>query len=545
MEGYYLYCSRGSSDLTVNRMEDFLESNGLDEYLESLLDEIAEFNSSSIISLDEFTSFQKFWWFGLDSFEIFYYNIARMENDIPTNESVLLNLTVLDLESYLNDQGLYEVMSAASLADSNHDHIISLQEFKVFEDAWWFGVDVRERCICSQESFSVRNCSSDHNASCIICSECAEGQFVSKNCTSFHDTTCNLCSTCPAKVFYLSNCSYFTDAKCASSIIQSVFNNITLNKDSLTVGAMESFLVSQGLSWYIGYTGLDTYSSDYCIDIDMFTEMFQNFWWFGKDVANKCLCNTYQFQEDICSETVRSVKCAACRECSAGLEYMAVQCTQFSNSECSNCSSCEVGKFKLRSCGLHNDSVCSVCTPCNNGEYSVASCEGNLDNVCAICSVCDKDQYYFKNCTLLSNTLCDVLAPALVEFTVVLPETKDEFQDQTEEYIVAIGETIFEETLVQTVPLYASWSFEEKYSYYSDLISVGSVTQGSSRRRSLLAIFIDVVTVVSVKGPKQAAAVSSAINKTDFLDSKLSLYGLPDFLSISTPQVPYHFNTQA
>ena len=357
------------------------------------------------------------------------------------------------------------------------------------------------------------NCGSSRPIRCSKCLSCASNQYQSVTCSNQNDTECRNCSTCSAESVISSACSKLTNTQCKLNQVLIFYQMIVGGDGDLTIEAMIAYLSEQGLSTFIPAVENFDKNMDAEISVSEFSN-FEQYWWFGKDVTSLCTCSEGRFARYNCSETHH-------------------------NASCEICSSCTAGRFEAVACGRTVDTTCSLCSQCESGFFTFQSCSNESDVVCSACTICTKGRYALEPCTNVTDTICDVSKPSEVVFSVVMPQSEAQFEEDENGYIVSMGETLFKKATMETFPNYDTWTEEEKFVYYNKSVHVTSI-QAVTVRRRLLATGCNVGTAILVEGDGAAADVKGLVTSGNFLsilNSNLESNGLPAAQGVSAPQV--------
>ena len=123
------------------------------------------------------------------------------------------------LIEYLSAQGLNTYISAVeNLALTNGE--ISISDFSILAQYWWFGENVTKQCTCPTGSYTLYNCNDTlHNTKCAVCSQCNPDQYEATQCTRSSDSVCNTCGVCDPGFFVSKSCSKYSDVKCTQCTV--------------------------------------------------------------------------------------------------------------------------------------------------------------------------------------------------------------------------------------------------------------------------------------------------------------------------------------
>ena len=356
------------------------------------------------------------------------------------------------------------------------------------------------------------DCGSTPSIRCTKCRSCLSNQFQAIPCSNLEDTQCQNCSNCSSDSIVASACSKYSDTQCKTNQILAFYQSIVGGSGTLSLKVMIAYLSAQGLYAYIpAVENLAAANGE--ISVSEFS-IFAQYWWFGKNVTKQCTCPAGRYALYNCSDAHHNTTCNVCSECTSG-QYEAAPCATASDTVCNTCSECEPDFFESQPCSNDSDVTCTACTVCGLGKYVVTPCYNDTDSV------------------------CDISRPSEVVFSVVMPQSKAQFEEDQDAYIVSMGETLFKEEAMASSPHYNSWTEEEKFIYYNKSVHVTSVQEVTLRRR-LLAVGCDVGTAVSVGGDSAAADVTHLVSAGDFmseLNSNLESNGLPAADGVSKPTV--------
>ena len=141
-----------------------------------------------------------------------------------------------------------------------------------------------------------------------------------------------------------------------------------------------------------------------------------------KTVCSKCTGATF-------SVGGLPVKCSACSVCT-DQQYKTTDCTQTSDSECADCSTCPRGQFGSNCkdagtshCKKHkvcptgqyksaagtatSDTVCNRCTPCEAKKFfQIKECSADADAICTRCSICPEGKQIRDECGKTTDRTC-------------------------------------------------------------------------------------------------------------------------------------------